>query len=362
MRGDAVGDLYEQAGVRLFARNIRGFLGSSTAVNDGMVKTLASEPERFFYYNNGVTIICDAAEKKSSKGRDILQASNPQVINGQQTTRTLAAERQHAARGSVLVKVICVPRDERADGYDDLVSRIVAGTNWQNAIKPSDLMSNDRRQIELERALRKLGYLYLRKRQNKGEARRLAGGKQYRVVKKEEFAQAVAGSELDPTVIRSGRERLFEEAYYGQIFPNSDPEYYLSRYWVMRAVTYGARGKPQRGYAKWLVLNFMWSHMRHLVRGKRRSRAFRLLNERKDHDMQTAINRCVNKVFVEALRYYRANRGTGETQVDVSRFFRNRKGHHHQLEAYWKRHAKKSNSVMQKALKKVSGVLEAFEE
>lgn len=358
MSGDAVGELFEQAGVRLFARNIRGFLGGSTAVNEGMVKTLKTEPERFFYYNNGVTIICDAAEKKSSQGRDILQVSNPQVINGQQTTRTLAAERKFAARGSVLVKVICVPRDERADGYDDLVSRIVAGTNWQNAIKPSDLMSNDRRQIELERELRKVGYLYLRKRQTKGEARRLAGGKQYRIIKKEELAQAVAGCELDPSIIRSGRERLFEEAHYAQVFPNSDPEYYLSRYWLMRAVTYGARGKPQRGYAKWMVLNFLWGHIRPLLKGKHRSRVFRRLNESKSYHLLTPLDRAVDKVFVEAIRYYRANRGTGESQLDISQFFRNRKSHHKAFEAFWNSSAKSSDKLLRSCLESIAATLD----
>lgn len=362
MRGDAVGSLYEQAGVRLFARNVRGFLGQSTAVNDGMVKTLASEPERFFYYNNGVTIICDSAEKKSSKGRDILQVSNPQVINGQQTTRNLAAERKNAARGSVLVKVICVPRDERADGYDDLVSRIVAGTNWQNAIKPSDLMSNDRRQIELERALRKLDYLYLRKRQSKGEARKHAGGKCKCVVTKEEFAQAVAGAELDPIVIRSGRERLFEESYYDQIFPNADPEYYLARYWLMRAVTYGARRKPQRSYAKWLVLNFMWTNLRDLVRGKRRARVFRHLSERQNRSLVRPLGRCVNQAYVEALAYYRLNRGTGETQIDISQFFRSGKGHHRKFENFWKQRAKRSDAVLKHGLQAVSKAIEGWEQ
>ena len=55
--------------------------------------------------------------------------------------------------------------------FETLVSRIVSATNWQNAIKPSDLMSNDRRQIEVERQFRKLDYLYIRKRMTKGEAR-----------------------------------------------------------------------------------------------------------------------------------------------------------------------------------------------
>ena len=40
--------------------------------------------------------------------------------------------------------------------------------------------------------MRKLGYAYLRKRQTKGEAKALMGGKSFRYIKKEQFAQAVA--------------------------------------------------------------------------------------------------------------------------------------------------------------------------
>lgn len=90
MRGDAVAALYERARLRLFARNIRGFMGMDTPVNRGMVATLKNEPERFFYYNNGITIICDEAERKSAQGRDFLQVGNPQIINGQQTTRVVS--------------------------------------------------------------------------------------------------------------------------------------------------------------------------------------------------------------------------------------------------------------------------------
>lgn len=186
-----------------------------------------------------------------SGGREFLRVENPQVINGQQTTRTLAAHSKLAGKASVLVKVIVVPRKTKqaAGRFEDLVSQIVAGTNWQNAIKQSDLMSNDRRQVDLERAFRKLGYFYLRKRQSKGETRKLIGRGQYRCVTKEEIAQAVAGCDLDPTVLRAGREHLFSEQNYSIVFPNSDPDFYLPRYWLMREVSWCSRGRPERGYA-----------------------------------------------------------------------------------------------------------------
>ncbi len=101
-----------------------------------MESTLKREPERFFYYNNGITILCDDAKKISAQGKDILRVSNPQVINGQQTTRTLARRIEQARKSSVIVRVIQVPRDESNgdDYFDTLVSQIVEGTNWQNAI------------------------------------------------------------------------------------------------------------------------------------------------------------------------------------------------------------------------------------
>ncbi len=106
MRGDAVADLFEYAGIRLFARNIRGFLGKSAPVNRAMMNTLTSEPDHFFYFNNGITIICDKAERISRRGMHVLRVANPQIINGQQTTRVLAAQSVLGARASVLVKVI----------------------------------------------------------------------------------------------------------------------------------------------------------------------------------------------------------------------------------------------------------------
>jgi hypothetical protein len=295
----AVAGLFERAGSRLFARNVRGFLGS-TEINRGMEATLTREPEYFWYYNNGVTIVCDDATQESSRGRNILRVTNPQVINGQQTTRTLARSVGKGPRASVLVRVFRVPRPphENGNSFETLVSRIVSATNWQNAIRPSDLMSNDRRQIEIERQLRKLHYLYLRKRMTKGEARRAAGTRHLRLVKKEEIAQAVAGCELDPSIVREGKERLFEERWYTQIFPTADPNYYLSRYWLMRKVSYAARGYPERAYAKWLVLNFAWTSLEPVCRKRAQAEAFRSVCERDTTRTVTPLLRAIDAVFV----------------------------------------------------------------
>ena len=363
MRGTSIADLFERSGVRLFARNIRGFLGATTSVNRGMATTLTNEPDHFFYYNNGVTIICDKAEKRSSQGRDILRVSNPQIINGQQTTRMLATYAGKTTIPSVLIKVIQVPRNpSRLKGdYDVLVNKIVAGTNWQNAIRPSDLRSNDRLQIELERELRKIGYTYVRKRQTKGEVKAIFGGKSRFIVKKEELAQAVAGCGMDPVVVRSGREKLFEDDLYTKVFPTADPNYYLSRYWLMRGVTFCARKYPQRGYAKWVVLNFVWSSLSPEIRKKTNLRAFRRLCERKDEDLLGPLYDAINRVYVAVLKYYNQNKGSGEKQIDISQFFRSRKGRDKDFLKFWESSDNGSRKFFEKHWRKTVNAILKYE-
>src|SRR5205814_8534533 len=132
----------------------------------------------------------------------------------QQTTRTLHSASKRGA--AVLVRVISIPRDpSKGDNkFDRFVSSIVAATNWQNPIWPSDLRANDTLQVDLERSFARLRYHYLRKRQTKREAKRLLGNQHWFRIKKEELAQVVAACELDPVTVRSGKEGLFKAPTY----------------------------------------------------------------------------------------------------------------------------------------------------
>jgi hypothetical protein len=359
MQGRAVADLYKSAGMRLFARNIRGFLGEDTEINKSMGMTLRNEPERFFYYNNGITVICDGAERVGSQGKDILRVNNPQVINGQQTTRTLSNISSQAGKASVLVRVIQIPRgmsDNDVD-FDLLISQIVQGTNWQNAIRSSDLIANDRTQVELQRELRKLGYLYLRKRESKGEAKRIVGCKQYKLLKKEDLARAVAGCDLDPVEARSGVENLFDEESYPSVFATSDPRYYLTRYWLMRDVTYCAKGYPERGYAKWLVLGFTWARLAPILHSK--SAQDRFINgiERGRKELEWPLIRAIDKVFIAAANYWRKNRGKGAKAIDVSTFYRNKRGRDKEFESFWRGKNNKSRGTFERNWKAVISAL-----
>lgn len=336
MKGSEIGDLFDRTGKRLFARNIRGFLGD-TKINRAMEDTLRTRPHYFWYFNNGVTMVCDSAQKIQERGREILRVENPQVINGQQTTRVLAAQDAFSPKASVLIRVIRIPRD--GDGtssrFDELVSRIVEATNWQNFIKASDLVANDRRQVLIERELRKRNYQYLRKRQSKREARASARSQHRFLIKKDELAQAVAACKLDPAIVRAGKEALFEERYYTSVFESGSADFYLTRYWLMRRVSSVARGFPERAYAKWLVLHFVWDQLGREI--ERRADVFTETCERPNlnWDVIQPLDRMLNSAFNAALTFFRKNRGQGPQALDVSTFFQ-RRNLHTEFAAFWR--------------------------
>ncbi|MDQ6884277.1 MAG: AIPR family protein [Candidatus Dormibacteraeota bacterium] len=328
--GEAVGELYEKAGLRIFARNVRGYIGDGK-INDAIRDSVKHNPDQFWYLNNGVTIVCSGVRHQTTGGRSSLWIRSPQIINGQQTTRVLAAAGAQARQPSVIVKVISVP-NEPEELYDELVSRIVLASNSQNQILNSDLISNDQHQVLLERELRNLGYLYIRKREFKGEARRRHAVRYLLPIKKDEFAQAAAATLYDPRVVRAGKERLFGE-HYEEIFGHRGAIDLLSRYWLMRRVSAVGRGYPNRAYAKWLVLHFAWKEFAAKIQ---RSATFREACERpkRQADLLKPLDRAIEALFKAALDFFRQERGQGATALDISNFFY-QKGRHTSFQKFW---------------------------
>ena len=317
--GQEIGEMYAKVGRRLFAKNIRGWLGSNTDINESITETIKKEPYNFWYYNNGITIVCDDAKREAQGGQDAIIIEGAQIINGQQTTRTLCDS--DSKDTNVLVKIIKIPRDFDNNGdYDKLVNSIVRSTNWQNYISPSDLVSNDYIQVFLEREFRKKGYQYIRKDMSKTEARTLYG-QGFHQIDKKELAQAIAACLFDPLVVRKGKEKLFEDPYYKSIFSSTRLSFYLSKYWLMRQVQYVARGYPARAYAKWLVLNFTWKEVSSYISSGYSEKRFRHACEGNYGELNP-LRGAITAIFRAAIKYYRLNRGKGEEAKDISTFFR----------------------------------------
>ena len=79
----------------IFDKNIREYLGNK-GVNKGIYKTLQDPQDRknFFYYNNGITIICDSMTPIKVQPSDynmnaFFNIDNPQIVNGCQTVNSI---------------------------------------------------------------------------------------------------------------------------------------------------------------------------------------------------------------------------------------------------------------------------------
>lgn len=163
-----IAGLMKQYGDKLLQKNIRYYLGSSK-VNNQIKETLmnADDNPNFFFYNNGITIICDMfTANYLQKENWIVKLSNMQIINGGQTCRTI--------ENAVNDKEICdissayvLVRIYQLDAADtETIRKITVATNSQNAVDLRDLRANDERQRLLEKGAQELGYTYKTKRDN----------------------------------------------------------------------------------------------------------------------------------------------------------------------------------------------------
>lgn len=161
----AIGEWYCQYGNRLFAKNIRYYKGS-TEVNQGIKDVLRNEPDKFFYYNNGIKILCKKIKKKAaySTSREIglFSLEGVSLVNGAQTTGaigTMYVEMPDTiATARIFVEII-----ELGDAGEEQSTQITKLSNTQNRIDGKDFASLDPNQERLRMELNLSGIQYLYK-------------------------------------------------------------------------------------------------------------------------------------------------------------------------------------------------------
>lgn len=355
--GFQMGQLVEQFGVKLFARNIRGDLGGGTAVNKEIRQTLRDDPASFWYLNNGITIVCDEAMLESARGRLRLHLTNPQIINGQQTTYALADEPKGAARADVSVRVIRISERGASDdfaAYDAMVGRIVEATNSQNRIKAADLRSNDRVQVGIERDLHQLGYHYQRKRASATMVAAAARRHEWKV-RKEDLAKAIAACE-NSAAGRRGTDVLFEEPRYKRTF-GYRTDHMLCRWWLWKLVEARARGHSDLQRAKWVALRFLWDDLAPEIR-KRPSRFIGFCERSHTQGTGVALDAAIGHAFKGTLSYYRRERGKGADRVELSTFFK-RQDLDPSFDRFWRSRKNPHRTRYEKAAKRFAQALAA---
>lgn len=222
-----IADLYGEHRRGLFARNIRDSL-DLTDVNVKIRNTLLNEPEHFWYFSNGITMLCEIIKptgKAVLGGVGDFQVTGASVVNGAQTVsaihRAYTEDPDTAQRGRVMVRLISL--QDCPAGFGD---QVTTSTNTQNPIEERDFKSLDPGQITLREVFAaSLGLTYVIKR-GEGEPEPESG------TTISEAAEALAAAHADveyAAMAKQDVKRLWEEEAYQALFGPSPDAYRVWR-------------------------------------------------------------------------------------------------------------------------------------
>lgn len=241
---------------RIFQRNVRYYLKATQKINKSINRTIRSPETRpsFWYYNNGIAIVCDKFTVKKKDGAAVVSLRNMQIVNGCQTTTTLGANLDGLSSGpQAFVLVRIVESDDEALQRD-----ITLYNNRQNAVRDRDLLSNDYQQDRLHDEFRSLDppWFYERKRGEWDAKVKPSAALRARYAKhridNEKAAQAAYAFHFDPAEARARKRLLFVPAqdggFYDKLFnDDTTPEWLLVPYLIGEAVA-----ERKRAYLKQL--------------------------------------------------------------------------------------------------------------
>ncbi len=151
-------------GKRLLSSNIRHSLGP-TEVNTQIRQTAEDVPDRFWYFNNGITVIAEdtvqAPAAGSTRDAGVFSLRGASIVNGAQTVSTLGSILDEANLGKVRVSIRVVLLSHAPENFGGEVAR---ANNLQNRIEPRDFVAQDPQQHRLreEMAMEYIDYQYLR--------------------------------------------------------------------------------------------------------------------------------------------------------------------------------------------------------
>lgn len=210
----------QQIDLNVLFENVRGFLGT-TKYNHKIIKTLEEEPEKFFLFNNGITITAKDIVVTKIRMDEFykIELTDYQIVNGGQTLRSIyyfKDEKEgmvnNLAKASVLVRFF------KTGLEDGLVEKVSEYTNSQNAISGRDLKSVDKIQLDIETRFRVEGLVYLRK-MNKVDKITEKGLQ----ISMEKLGQLLLAFHGHPEKVSNSKKKIFEE-YYKYLF-NDNPQF-----------------------------------------------------------------------------------------------------------------------------------------
>ena len=159
--GQVLNDLYLEYGSRLLEGNVRSFLSVRGKVNKSIQNTIKNYPEMFFAYNNGIAATASEIDTKSTPdGLKITRINDLQIVNGGQTTASIANTLLTARKDeNIDISRLFVPMKISVLDHsmsERIIPKISEYSNSQNKVDASDFFSNHPFHIRMEDYSRKI--------------------------------------------------------------------------------------------------------------------------------------------------------------------------------------------------------------
>lgn len=156
--GRVLADLYIEHGSKLLEGNVRSYLSATRKVNRGIRNTAINDADKFFVYNNGISATASAVQLRQ-ENQHITHITNLQIVNGAQTTATLAEVRRNAAENqrhlsNVFVQMKLTVVD--SEHSETLIPNISRYSNSQNSVSEADFFANHPYHLEIEKLSRRI--------------------------------------------------------------------------------------------------------------------------------------------------------------------------------------------------------------
>ncbi len=153
--GKILNELYLQYGSKLLEGNVRSFLSNKRKVNKGIQNTIKNYPEMFFAYNNGIAATATEIDTQmTDEGLKIIRIKDLQIVNGGQTTASIANTLLTARRDeNIDISHLFVPMKVSVLEHsmsEKIIPKIAEYSNSQNPVDASDFFSNHPFHIRIE--------------------------------------------------------------------------------------------------------------------------------------------------------------------------------------------------------------------
>ena len=153
--GQVLNDLYLEYGSRLLEGNVRSFLSVRGKVNKSIQNTIKNYPEMFFAYNNGIAATATEVDTDlTEKGLVITRIKDLQIVNGGQTTASIANTLLTLKKGEIAdISSLYVPMKLSVLDHEmseRIIPKISEYSNSQNKVDASDFFSNHPFHIRME--------------------------------------------------------------------------------------------------------------------------------------------------------------------------------------------------------------------